>query len=298
MSSLRNAVKRITHKERSQPNDRKHLGLLEKKKDYVQRAQDYHRKQDRIQRLQQKASMRNPEEFYFRMHSSAMKDGKHTSSNVEDSRQYLSPQLVRIMKDQDLKWVRMQRQQDQKKVEKLQACLHQLDGNTTTTTYQQQKRQQQTSHPAKHIIFVDTQEQATNFTVANHFDTIPELAHRSFNRLRKGDIAKMAAATTTTTTASTSSIGSSKTMIAKHQADPTTILPIMMRRSQAAAAKARSRAYREWQARQDRIKALTLAEQQLQTEKLVAGKGRKRKIAAATPGQHPAQYQWRRQRLK
>ena len=34
MSSLRNAVKRVTHKERAQPAARKRFGLLEKHKDY------------------------------------------------------------------------------------------------------------------------------------------------------------------------------------------------------------------------------------------------------------------------
>ena len=34
MSSLRNAVKRVEHKERAQPASRKKLGLLEKHKDY------------------------------------------------------------------------------------------------------------------------------------------------------------------------------------------------------------------------------------------------------------------------
>ena len=67
MSSLRNAVKRITHKERSQPTDRQHLGLLEKKKDYRIRAADYHHKRDAIATLRKKASERNPDEFYFGM---------------------------------------------------------------------------------------------------------------------------------------------------------------------------------------------------------------------------------------
>lgn len=67
MSSLRNSLHRRNHKERSQLSQRSRLGILEKHKDYVLRAKDYHSKQDRIQRLRQKASDRNKDEFYFGM---------------------------------------------------------------------------------------------------------------------------------------------------------------------------------------------------------------------------------------
>lgn len=67
MASLRNAERRPTHRERAQPRARKHLGLLEKHKDYVQRAKDYHKKEDRLRALRRKAAERNPDEFYFRM---------------------------------------------------------------------------------------------------------------------------------------------------------------------------------------------------------------------------------------
>jgi U3 small nucleolar RNA-associated protein 11 len=67
MSSLRNSLHRRNHKERSQLSHRSKLGLLEKHKDYVLRARDYHSKQDRITRLRQKAADRNKDEFYFGM---------------------------------------------------------------------------------------------------------------------------------------------------------------------------------------------------------------------------------------
>ena len=43
------------------------MGILEKHKDYVLRARDYHSKQERINRLREKAATRNKDEFYFAM---------------------------------------------------------------------------------------------------------------------------------------------------------------------------------------------------------------------------------------
>lgn len=42
-------------------------GLLEKHKDYVQRANDYKRKTKALASLREKAAFRNPDEFYFAM---------------------------------------------------------------------------------------------------------------------------------------------------------------------------------------------------------------------------------------
>lgn len=67
MSSLRNSLHRKNHKERSQLSHRTRLGILEKHKDYVLRARDYHSKQERINRLREKAATRNKDEFYFSM---------------------------------------------------------------------------------------------------------------------------------------------------------------------------------------------------------------------------------------
>eukprot|EP00392_Amoebophrya_sp_AT5.2_P008877 g8905.t1 len=76
-SNLRNVVKRRTHLERHQPAARKRLGLLEKKKDYLQRARDYHKKRDYVASLQEKVRSRNPDEFSHKMlRSKQGEDGK------------------------------------------------------------------------------------------------------------------------------------------------------------------------------------------------------------------------------
>jgi U3 small nucleolar RNA-associated protein 11 len=79
MSSLRNAVFRREHLERSQPQARKKYGLLEKHKDYVKRARNFNEKEKRITALKFKAALRNPDEFYFNMANASVKVGSFSS---------------------------------------------------------------------------------------------------------------------------------------------------------------------------------------------------------------------------
>ncbi|KDN45910.1 Utp11-domain-containing protein [Tilletiaria anomala UBC 951] len=115
--ALRNAVHRRNHKERSQLASRKHLGLLEKHKDYVQRAADHHSKRERIKRLREKAGMRNKDEFYFGMVNSRTQKGVHIASRP--SSVALSTPLVQLLKTQDASLIRHQLRQEQKRLEKL-----------------------------------------------------------------------------------------------------------------------------------------------------------------------------------
>jgi len=46
---------------------RKHLGMLEKRKDYLARSKDFKQKQDVVKNLSNKAMMRNPDEYYHKM---------------------------------------------------------------------------------------------------------------------------------------------------------------------------------------------------------------------------------------
>jgi U3 small nucleolar RNA-associated protein 11 len=278
MSSLRNAVKRVTHKERSQPVSRRHLGILEKKKDYKQRAIDYHKKEDRINALKKTVAMRNPDEFYFGMHNSQVEGGKHKSTAEEDSKE-LSPEIIALMKDQDLSYVRMKKQSDAKKAERLQASLHLCDGGADG---------EQMGKKRKHTIFVATSEEAENFDVAEHFDTLPQFAGRSFNRLRKQDLEKLAKTRTSTKDDSDDGYEPTRRELQIQSAKERKLAKKL--------AKGRNASYKEMEARIKRAQVMQKAEDHLVTEKMVAGKGRKRKIKAAEGGK-PAQYKWRRKRL-
>lgn len=165
-STLRNAVKRKTHKERSQLSNRKDLGLLEKKSDYVKRAKDYHKKEDAIKKLQEKASLKNPDEFYFAMQSSKTKDGVHVVETAEANK-YTQEQL-QLMRTQDIGYLTLKAQEEAKRIEKLSSRLHEI-GKITKN---------------KHKIFVEDEDELESFDPVKYFDTPKELLDRTHNRLR------------------------------------------------------------------------------------------------------------------
>ncbi|XP_070768423.1 probable U3 small nucleolar RNA-associated protein 11 isoform X2 [Enoplosus armatus] len=167
MSSFRKALKsrQKNHHERSQPGFRKHLGLLEKKKDYKLRADDYHKKQNTLSALRKKALEKNPDEFYFKMISSELKDGVHVAKNAEVE---VTEEQRKMMRTQDIKYVEMKRVAEAKKIERLKGELHLLDADS------KQKN--------SHTFFVDSKKEVQSFDLANHLNTVPELVDRVYNR--------------------------------------------------------------------------------------------------------------------
>ena len=119
MSSWKNALKshRKIHKERAQPAARKRLGLLQKHKDYVLRARNYHKKQDLLKILREKAQNRNPDEFYYRMISQKTTEGKH----VIDADEKLSKDELKLVRTQDLRYVHFKQAAEKRKIERLRA---------------------------------------------------------------------------------------------------------------------------------------------------------------------------------
>lgn len=235
MSSFKNAKKSLqkTHKERSQPSKRKHFGLLEKHKDYVLRAKDFHRKEDHLKLLREKARNKNPDEFYYKMINTKTRNGVHV---VEGKKPYTHEQL-KMMKSQDLNYARMKRTTEKNKVERLQCSLHLIVEQGSRVNFR--------------TVFVDSKDEADSFDLASYYGLTNQLDQSNVN---------------------------------------------MKIDEQDKIEKARKRAYNELERRVEREKHLSVIEQQIELQKHLMGKGRRRKINTGEGG--PVLYKWKKQRKK
>lgn len=170
MASLKNAAKAAgrAHRERHQPDWRASLGELEKKKDYQARAKDFNRKRDTLKALRLKAEERNPDEFHHHMINSKINDsGVHVEkAGAEDEEDAVAHKA--ILASQDARYIRYKLGMETRKIEKLEASLHLTAA----------------AKPNRHLFFVDSKEEAEEFTPSEHLQTPPALLKRSANRPR------------------------------------------------------------------------------------------------------------------
>lgn len=114
MASLRNAEKHRSsgreHKERGQLKARSKLGLLEKHKDYVLRAKDFHRKERRIGALKERAAFRNPDEYYLAMVNTHTEGGIHKVGG----KRKLDVDMMKTMTEKDIRFLELKRTQEAK----------------------------------------------------------------------------------------------------------------------------------------------------------------------------------------
>lgn len=170
MSSWKKASKtnQKTHRERHQPENRAHLGLLEKKKDYKRRAYDHHKKEKILKILKKKALNKNPDEFYTHMVNSKIIGGKHRDIIKPDNH---TPEQIKLMETKDMRYIEFKRTIESKKIDKIQSSLHMIDAaNKISNT---------------HVFFVDSSDDVKNFDLTQRLGTHRELLDRKTNRIRK-----------------------------------------------------------------------------------------------------------------
>jgi len=165
MSSWKKSKVQKIHRERPVPEERSRLGMLERKKDYKERAKGFHKKEETLKKLRRKAEDRNPDEFYFNMTRTKKLDGEHQQR--EESVPTVTEEQKKLMATQDKRYVLYRLSKELKKIEKLKKTLHVIDSSTKTRS---------------HLIFVDSPQEVKNFDAAKFFDTHPAFVDRVFNR--------------------------------------------------------------------------------------------------------------------
>jgi U3 small nucleolar RNA-associated protein 11 len=153
LNNLKKYIPKRKFRERSQPEERKKKGFLEKKQDYKVRSIDYQKKRDRIEKLIDKARTKNPDEFYFQM----SKDGIDEKKDAKSTQQYIN--LVNY-KASTIK----------QKIENLENNLK-LHGSDQTF---------------KHKIFLDNLEEVDKFKADEYFNT--PLVEDTSNRLTNSQL--------------------------------------------------------------------------------------------------------------
>lgn len=260
--SLKNLVKTRTYRERAQPNARKHLGLLEKHKDYKERAKDYHQKEDALRKMREKAAFKNQDEFYFGMTNTKLENGRHQKK----ARKRPTEGDLAAFTREDMGYLTMKQVSESKKVARLRANLHSLDDAPKNT----------------HTLFVDADEQAARYRspkdFARHLQTPVELLGRATHRPRSGDGGEEASSS------SAAGPGVASTATAASA-------PLRTKKQE----KAKAQQYRELEQRENREAKFKAHLEKLRRDKVLQAKGVKRKVAE--DGQ-PRQYKFKQVRSR
>ncbi|KAJ7596668.1 u3 small nucleolar RNA-associated protein 11 [Mycena floridula] len=273
-SSIRNSVHRRNHKERSQLVHRTRLGILEKHKDYVKRAQDYHSKKDRITRLRQKASERNKDEFYFSMTKEKTKGGVHVKDRGNVA---LPTDLIKVLKTQDENYVRTMRAAGLKKIDKLKEQLTSLTDLLKSQDLVDDEEKQilkqadilpsgKRKQKSRHLVFVDNAEQATEYS-----------SRASSSRITEDVVMKPPAEELDLGW----KVSDEKSKVKKRKSSTALANDDPMPSDTSDAVSHRRSLLKELSARLVRDKELRYAEREFEMQRLLMGKGGRKKIVGA-----------------
>ena len=101
--------------------------------------------------LRKKALNKNPDEFYHHMVNSKIQRDEHFEKEKDED---LTPEQIKLMETQDIKYITMKRTVERRKIQRLQSQLHLISRDKKTKN--------------KHIFFVDGDDDATKFKVSDH----------------------------------------------------------------------------------------------------------------------------------
>jgi U3 small nucleolar RNA-associated protein 11 len=245
MSSFRKISKGRDHKERRQPEARRRLGLLEKHKDYILRARNYHKKEDVIKKLKEKAEEKNVEEYSTLMHSDKIVKGVHIRRRKGVQR---TMQSMKVMKTQDLAYFTAKKKAEANRIEKLESSL-QLLRDVSKDEWDDAEEKN-----AKHVVYLDDSKDVKSFTAKEYFATEEDLVRRPFNRIRSETL--------------------EKELIQSTSADPRDVLEVQQ---------GTMKKYRELIARRKRMREVDQETDRLYIQKQLMGKGRRIKISDDPP---------------
>ena len=281
--SLKNLIKTRTYRERSQPVVRQHLGLLEKHKDYVLRARDFHRKEDALQKLREKAAFRNPDEYYMKMAHTKTEGGVHQKRSAE---QPTADDMKRFKKE-DANYLMVKQTAEARKIERLRANLHMLDAPLQN----------------KHTIFVADRAQGRELDASRHGTTAVEAASAPPVRPKKGGKERSPGAAPPALKGDSDSDaalgddggdddwGGESARVAAGGLDA---LPSKRR---AKLERAKAAAYSELEQRQARHAQMGAALQRIGIEKALMGKGARKKLKSRADDA-PKTFKWKQRRKK
>ncbi|GMM28517.1 rRNA-processing protein [Martiniozyma asiatica (nom. inval.)] len=164
MVKLVHNVQKKQHRERSQVSSRAKYGLLEKKKDYKLRADNYHKKQAQLKILKEKVKYANKDEYYHAMNNKRTQDGMLLNEHKD-----MSHGEIALFKAQDVKYLNLLTTKEGKKIDKY------LKGNLVKGR-------------GNHTLFVDNEKKLKKFNPVSHFNTTEELLAKRENRLTKDQL--------------------------------------------------------------------------------------------------------------
>lgn len=121
------------HRERAQPGFRKHLGLLEKKKDYKLRANNFKQKEAKLLQLRKKAEFKNPDEYYMAMANAKLVGGVHTKAKegLTMGKSFcaiinilIETEEMALCETRDARFIRDRIVREKRKIERLRSSMH------------------------------------------------------------------------------------------------------------------------------------------------------------------------------